>query len=258
MKSKTFPESELICSFLGYTMAGFFLVYTPPWAIAFAVAFILSEAIGTWAKFVPFVWVGAWVGFLPIAWAGVIGFLTIIGAKTAGAVAGAMTAGAVAWFVLWAVARHVAFAWPRGRLGASIRVVMFAVTGAVTWFVFGATAGHVALSLGKGNVMNVILVVAWAWAWAWGWFVFEAVAGVVVGGLAWVAAGVAFGMLTGSAGWTWAVAGAIAGMLSAVVSKARKELIKSLSTWNAFLIMAATTLLGLGFGRLLNAVFFSS
>lgn len=258
MKSKTFPESELICSFLGYTIAGFFLVYTPPWAIAFAAAFVLSEAIGTWAKFVPFVWVGAWVGFLPLAWAGVIGFLTIIGAKTAGAVAGAMAAGAVAWFVLWAVARHVAFAWPRGRLGASIRVVMFAVTGAVTWFVFGATAGRVALSLTKGDVVNVVMVVAWAWAWAWGWFVCEAVAGVAVGGLAWVAAGVAFGILTGSAGWTWAVTGAIAGMLSAVVSKARKELIKSLSTWNAFLIMAATTLLGLGFGRLLNAVFFSS
>jgi hypothetical protein len=255
MKSKTFPESELICSFLGYTMAGFFLVYTPLWAIAFATAFVLSEAAGTWAKLVPFVWVGAWVGLLPLAWAGVIGLVTVLGAKTAGAVAGAMAAGAVAWFVLWAVARHVAFAWPRGRLGASIRVVMFAVTGAVTWFVFGATAGRVAVSLTKGDVMNVVMVVAWAWAWAWGWFVCEAVAGVVVGGLAWVAAGVAFAILTGSAGWAWALTGAIAGMLSAVVSKARKELIQSLSTWNAFLIMAATTLLGLGFGRLLNAVF---
>jgi hypothetical protein len=252
MKSRIIPESELVSSFLGYTVAGFFLISTPFWAVAFAVAFALAEAwVGAWARLVPLVWVEAWVGFVPVAW---IGILAIAGAGT-GAVAGAV-AGTMAWFVLWAVARRVAFAMPRGRLGTWLRVGVFAVTGAVTWLVFGSVAGHVALAMPRGEFVNVAVVVAWAWAWAWTWFLFEAVAGVVIGGLAWTAAGVGLAVVAGDALWVWAVAGSVAGVIAAAVSKARKDLLVSFSKWHTFLIMAATSLSGLGLGRLVSEVFF--
>jgi hypothetical protein len=248
------PEGELICSFLGYVTAGMFLIYIPLWAIAFAAAFIFAEAVGTWAKLLPLVWVGAWVMLVPVAW---VGLVAMAGAGTAGAVAGAGAAGALTWFVLWAVARHVAFALPRGKLGDTIRVVIFAASGAVTWFVFGSVAGRVASLLARGDVGQVVLVIVWAWAWAWAWFLFEAAAGVVVGGIGWILAGVAIGWWAGVAVWAWAAAGAVAGMIAAVVSKARKELLQSFSKWHAFLILATTTLLGLVLGRLISAVLVS-
>ncbi|HEY9833213.1 MAG TPA: hypothetical protein V6D26_21855 [Stenomitos sp.] len=255
MKRRSLPESELLSSFFGYATAGFFFVNTPLWAIAFAVAFVLAEAIGSWARLMPFVWVEAWVGLVPIAWVGLV-VLARAGAGLAGAVAGAGMAGAVAWFVLWAVSRHVAFTLPRGRLGSAITMAVFSGTGAVTWFVFGSVAGRVALAMNAGQFFIVVVVIAWAWAWAWAWFVFEALAGVVVGGVVWVAVGVGFACLVGSAVWTWAVAGAVAGFIVAAVSKARKELLKSFSKSHTFMIMAGTCLSGLSLGRLLSEVFF--
>ena len=253
MKNRTIPESELVCSFLGYVVAGFFFVNTPFWAIAFAVAFVLAEAVGSWAKLVPFVLVEAWVGLVPFVW---VGFVAVAGVMAGGAVAGAMASGAVTWFVLWAVARHVAFLLPGGRFGALIRMGIFALTGAVTWFVFGSVAGRVAVAMTEGKLLIVVVVVAWSWAWAWVWFLFEAVAGVVVGGMAWVTAGVALGVFVGKAIWAWAVAGAMAGVVVAAVSKARQELLKSFSKSHTFLIMAGTCLLGLSLGRVVSEVFF--
>ena len=251
MKSRTIPESELVSSFLGYAVAGFFLVNTPLWAIAFAVAFVLAEAVGSWAKLLPFIGVGAWVGLLPVVWVGLVA-----GTGAAGAVAGAAGAGAVAWFVLWAVSRHVAFMLPEERLGSAIKATIFAIVGAVTWFVFGSVAGRVALATNTGKFLIVAAVVAWAWAWAWVWFVFEALAGVIVGGVVWVIVGFGFGIVAGNAVWVWAVAGAVAGIVVATVSKARKELLQSFSKFHTFMIMAATCLLGLSVGRIISEVFF--
>lgn len=251
MKSKTIPEGELVSSFFGYMVAGFFLVNTPFWAVAFAVAFALAEAwVGAWARLVPLVWVGAWLWLVPSLWVGIV---AVAGAGAEG-VAGAV-AGTLAWFVLWGVARRVAFAMPRGRLGTALGMMVFAVSGAVTWYVFGAVTGRVALAISEGKFLTVAVFVAWAWAWAWVWFVFEAMAGIVVGGLVWVAAGVALGMWTGVAVWVWAVAGAVAGVIAAAVSKARKELLESFSKLHTFLIMAGTCLSGLGLGQLLSAAF---
>lgn len=255
MKRRSIPEGELLSSFLGYATAGFFFVNTPLWAIAFAVAFVLAEAIGSWVKLMPFVWVEAWVGLVPMAWVGLV-VVARAGAGFAGAVTGAVMAGAVAWFVLWAVSRHVAFSLPRGRLRSAITMAVFSGTGAITWFVFGSVAGRVALAMSTGNFFIVVVVIAWAWAWAWAWFVFEALAGIVVGGVVWVAVGVGFAFLVGAAVWTWAVAGAIAGFIVAAVSKARKELIKSFSKPHTFIIMAGTGLSGLSVGRLLSELFF--
>lgn len=255
MKRRSLPESELLSSFLGYATAGFFFVNTPLWAIAFAVAFVLAEAIGSWAKLMPFVWVEAWVGIVPMAWVGIV-VVAKAGTGPAGAVAGAGMAGAVAWFVLWAISRHVAFTLPHGRLGSAITMAVFSGTGAITWFVFGSVAGRVALAMSTGKFFIVVVVIAWGWAWAWSWFVFEALAGVVVGGVVWVAVGVGFAFLAGGALWTWAVAGAIAGFIVGAVSKARKELIKSFSKSHTFMIMAGTCLSGLSLGRWLSELFF--
>lgn len=253
MKRRSIPESELLISFLGYATAGFFFVNTPFWVIAFAVAFVLAEAVGSWAKLMPFVWVGAWVGLAPVAW---VGFVVVAGTGAAGAVAGALGAGALTWFVLWAVSRHVAFALPHGRFAAAIRAIIFSLTGAVTWFVFGSVAGRVALAMNAGQSLIVAVVAAWAWAWAWAWFVFEALAGVVVGGVVWVAVGFGIGIFAGAPVWTWAMAGAVAGFVVAAVSKARKELLKSFSKSHTFVIMAGTCLLGLSSGRLVSELLF--
>lgn len=250
MKNRKIPESELISSFFGYTVAGFFLVYTPVWAMAFAVAFALAEGwVGVWARLVPLVWVGAWVGLIPVAW---VVMLALAGVG-AWAVAGAV-AGTLAWFVLWAVARRVTVAMPRGRLGTLLTELAFAVTGAVTWFVFGSVAGRVAVLMQENDFVRVAGVITWAWAWAWSWFLFEAVAGVIVGGVGWMVAGFGLGIFAGSAVWVWAIAGAVAGLLSAAVSKARKELLKSFCKFHTFLIMAVTCLSGLALGRFLSTV----
>jgi serine/threonine-protein kinase len=135
-------------------------------------------------------------------------------------------------------------------------MAVFSGTGAVTWFVFGSVAGRVALAMSAGKFFIVIVVIAWAWAWAWAWFVFEALAGIVVGGVVWVAVGVGFAFLAGAAVWTWAVAGAVAGFIVAAVSKARKELLQSFSKSHTFMIMAGTCLSGLSLGRLLSELFF--
>ncbi len=252
MKNRKIPESELISSFFGYTVAGFFLVNTPLWAVAFAVAFALAEAwVGAWARLVPLVWVEAWVVLIPVAW---VAMLALAGVG-AWAIAGAV-AGTLAWFVLWAVARRITIAMPRGRLGGLLTEVVFALTGAVTWFVFGAVAERIALLMQEQDFMRLAGVITWAWAWAWAWFLFEAVAGVFVGAVGWIVAGFGLGIFVGSPVWVWAVAGAVAGLLAAAVSKARKELLESFSKFHTFLIMAVTCLSGLALGRLLSVVLF--
>jgi hypothetical protein len=63
MKSRTLPEGELVSSFLGYTVVGLFLVYTPRWAVAFAVAFALTGASArVLLRIMPMAWVEASLG----------------------------------------------------------------------------------------------------------------------------------------------------------------------------------------------------
>jgi hypothetical protein len=258
MKHKTIPESELVCSFLGYAVAGFFLIHTPIWGLAFAVAFVLAEAVGSWARLVPLRWIGGLVVLVPIAWFGIVtlaGAAEVFMAEAIGAMIGAGVAGAVAWFVLWAVSRRLVLVVSRMRLAHIIQVGIFAMTGAVTWFVFGSVAGRVALAISKDEFANVAIVVAWAWAWAWAWFLFEKLAGVVAGGIGWAVAGLVLGFVFGVPVWTWAVAGAGAGLVVVVLSTARRELLNSFTKLQTFGIMAGTSLLGLGVGRLASAVF---
>lgn len=260
MKSKTLPEGELISSFLGYTVVGLFLVYTPRWALAFAVAFALTGASArVLIRMMPMAWLEASAGFVPVGWIGAWAFLVTMAESGLGLVAGAF-AGIVAWFVFWAVARRVAFSFAGTRLGSIPVVVVFAMTGAVSWFVFGAVAGRVAMAVTEGGFVDVAVVVAWAWAWAWTWFVFEALVGVVAGSVAWVAAGVllgvVFGIKVGVVVWAWAFTGVVAGSVSGAVSEAGNELLQSFCKLHTFLILALTSLSGLCLGWLSGRAFF--
>ncbi|MFB8792260.1 MAG: hypothetical protein U7123_26285 [Potamolinea sp.] len=194
MASKKIPEGELACSFLGYAVIGFFLIHTPPWAMAFAVAFAITAACArAWAMAILLARVEAWAALLPLAlvaaWAGIM----TMAETGAGIVAGAF-AGVICWFVFWAVGRRVAFTLDGQGLGSLPVVVVFVINGAVTWFVFGAVAGRVAFAVAQSKFLVVALVVAWAWAWTWAWFLFEFYTGIVIGSLGWACLGVALGM----------------------------------------------------------------
>ena len=151
MNSKTIPEGALVFSFLGYTVAGFFLVYAPLWGMPFAVAVALTGAgLRVWAKTVPLAWIEAGVKIVPFAWIGAWAFVVAIAGAGAKLVAGAF-AGVVAWFVYWAVGRRIAFACAGRRFRtARVTILIFAGSGAVTWFVFGSAAGRVALAVCAG------------------------------------------------------------------------------------------------------------
>jgi serine/threonine-protein kinase len=122
--------------------------------------------------------------------------------------------------------------------------------GAAFAFAFSVTAAGV-------RVWARIVPLAWieAWAWAWAWFVFEAFAGVVGGSVVWALAGAALGVVVGVVVWPWALAGAFAGAVSGAMSEAANELRKSFCKYHTFLILALTSLSGLGLGRLLSRVF---
>jgi len=258
MTSKKIPEGELACSFLGYATIGFFLIHTPPWAMAFAVAFAITAACArAWAMATLLARFEAWAALLPLAlvaaWAG-----TMTMAETgAGIVAGAF-AGVICWFVFWAVGRRVAFTLDGQGFGSLPVVVVFVINGAVTWFVFGAVAGRVALSVTQSKFLVVALVVAWAWAWTWAWFLFEFYTGIIIGCLGWACLGVALGMqleiIAGWMAWAWPLAGALAGAVSGAMSQAGKELQQSFSQLQTFLFLTVTSLSGLGLGRLLSQV----
>ncbi len=255
MRSRTFPEGALVYSFIGYTVVGFFVIYTPLWGAAFALAFSVTAAgVRVWARIVPMDWIEAWAKIVPLAWVVAWAFVVATAGSGGGVVAGAF-AGVVAWFVSWAVGRRVAFSLAGRGFGAVPVVLVFAVTGAVTWFVFGAVAGRVALAVARGDFWVVAVVVAWAWAWAWAWFVFEAFAGVVGGSVVWAFAGAALGVVVGIVVLPWALAGAFAGAVSGAMSEAANELRKSFCKYHTFLILALTSLSGLGLGRLLSGVF---
>lgn len=258
MASKTIPEGELACSFLGYAVIGFFLIHTPPWAMAFAIAFAITAACArAWAMAIFLAKVEAWAALLPLvlvaAWAGIM----TMAESGAGLVAGAF-AGVICWFVFWAVGRRVAFTLAGQGFSTAPVVVVFALIGAVSWFVFGAVAGRVAFAVAQGKLLLVALIVAWAWAWAWAWFLFEFYTGVIIGSLGWACLGVAFGMqleiIAGLMVWAWVLAGALAGAVSGAMSQAGKELQKSFSQFHTFLFLAVTSLSGLGLGRLLSHV----
>ncbi|HEY9822812.1 MAG TPA: hypothetical protein V6D35_18875, partial [Candidatus Sericytochromatia bacterium] len=118
MKSRTLPEGELLSDFLGYLMVGFFLIYSPLWGVAFAVAFALTGASArVLIRIVPMAWVEVWAGFMPLAWIGAWVLFVTMAESGLGVVAGAF-AGVVAWFVFWGVARRIAFAFAGTRLGS--------------------------------------------------------------------------------------------------------------------------------------------
>jgi len=55
--------------------------------------------------------------------------------------------------------------------------------------------------------------------------------------------------------WVWAVAGGVAGAVTGASIGAANELLNSFSKFQTFLILSATSLAGLGLGRLLSRVF---
>jgi hypothetical protein len=261
MVSKKIPEGELACSFLGYAVIGFFLIHTPPGAMAFAVAFAITAACArAWAMAIFLARVEAWAALLPLilvaAWAGIM----TMAESGAGIVAGAF-AGAISWFVFWAVGRRVAFTLDGQGLSSVPVVVVFAINGAVTWFVFGAVAFFVALAVTKSKFLLIAFVIAWVWAWTWSWFLFEFYTGVILGSFGWACLGVALGMqlevIHGTMAWAWPLAGALAGSVSGAISQAGKELQKSFNQVQTFLFLIVTSLSGLGLGRLLSNIFMS-
>src|SRR5205085_10575882 len=79
MKSKTIPEGALVFSFLGYSVAGFCLIYAPHWGVAFAVAVALTGAgVRVWGGSVPLAWIEAWGKIVPLAWVGGWAFVVIM------------------------------------------------------------------------------------------------------------------------------------------------------------------------------------
>lgn len=251
MKSRTIPEGQLLSSFLGYAAVGFLLIYSPPWAVSFAIAFVLT---GTSArvllKILPMAWLEIGSGFIPIAWIVAWIFLVVLTEAKLGIIAGAFS-GIVAWFVFWAVARRIAFDFAQTPLGSVPVLVVFAVTGAVNWFVYGAVAERVAMAQDR---LSVAIVVAWAWAWTWAWFVFEMLGGVFLGSFAWAIAGIVLGAVFGVKFaiiiWAWTLTGAVAGTISGAVSEAGNELLLSFSKFHTFAILSIISLSGLGVGWL--------
>jgi serine/threonine-protein kinase len=77
--------------------------------------------------------------------------------------------------------------------------------------------------------------------------------------MAWVIAGfvlgVVFGIRVGVVVWAWALTGIVAGAVSGAVSEAGNELLESFSKLQTFLILAFTSLSGLGLGWLLGVKF---
>jgi hypothetical protein len=251
MKSRVIPEGQLIGSFLGYALVGFLLIYSPPWAVSFAIAFVLTGAgAKVLLKIIPMAWLEVWSGSIPLAWIFAWIFLVVLTEAKLGLIAGAF-AGIVAWFVFWAVARRIAFSFAETRFGSVPVLVVFAVTGAVNWFVYGAVAERVAMAQ---SGLAVAFVVAWAWAWTWAWFVFEALGGVVLGSLAWAVAGIVLGAVFGVKFaiviWAWTLTGAVAGAISGAVAEAGNELLLSFSRFQTFTILAFMSLSGLGVGWL--------
>lgn len=252
MKSKTIPEGALVFSFLGYSVAGFCLIYAPPWGVAFAVAVALTGAgVRVWGGSVPLTWIESWAKIVPLGWVGGWAFVVVMAGTGSPLVAGAF-AGVVAWFVYWVVARRVAFALNARGFGALPVTGVFAVTGAVTWFVYGAVAERVALAVTVREFGVMAVAVAWAWAWAWTWFVCEAFGGVLAGSVAWAFAGAILAAFVGVLDWAWAFAGAFVGVVSGATSEAANELLNSFNKCHTFLILAGTSLSGLGFGQLLS------
>ena len=252
------PEGQLISSFLGYALIGCLLIYSPQWAVSFAIAFLLTGAgARVLLRILPMAWLEVGSGFVPLAWIFAWIFLVTMAASGLGAMAGAF-AGIVAWFVFWAVARRIAFDFAQTRFGAVPVLVVFAVTGAVNWFVYGAVAGRVAMAVTEGELGAVAVVVAWAWAWTWAWFVFEMLGGVVLGSIAWAAAGIILGAVLGiKLGvviWAWTLKGVVAGSISGAVSEAGNELLLSFSKLQTFAILALISLSGLGLGWLVGRV----
>ncbi|HEY9890304.1 MAG TPA: hypothetical protein V6D37_00540 [Candidatus Sericytochromatia bacterium] len=258
MKSRTIPEGELITSFLGHAVVGFFLIYSPLWAVSFAFAFVLTGAGGrVLLKVIPMAWFEVWSAFMPLGWIGAWAFFVVMAISGLGVLAGAFT-GVVAWFVFWGVSRRIAFAFAGTQFGAVPVLVVFAVTGAVNWFAFGAVAGSVAMAVKAGQFWTVAVVVAWAWAWTWAWFVFEALGGVFLGSLAWAVAGIilgaVFGVKLGVVIWAWTLTGVVAGSVSGAVSDAGNALLLSFSKFHTFAILAFMSLSGLGLGWLSGRV----
>jgi hypothetical protein len=273
MKHRTIPGSALACSLVGYTAAGFFLTFVSPWAVVFAVAFAITGAwLGAWAQVVALAGVRWWVRFVASAGVGASAVLLAGVGASAGSWAKVMAgtpteassrmivvSGAICWFMFGAVARFVfgAVAWRvvgavRSKFKATITVVAWMVSGAVIWFVFGAVAGRVALAVAEGKFVVVVVLVVWAIAWAGAWFVFEAVAGTFAGSVAWAIAGAAFGVMAAGVAWTFVGAGVVAGAGAVAVSKAGHELLKNFSKFHTFVILAITSLSGLGLGRLFS------
>lgn len=256
MTSKTLPEGQLISSFLGYAIIGCLLIYSPRWAVSFAIAFVLTGAFArVLIKIIPLNWLEIVSGFIPLAWIFAWIFLVILAQSKLGVAAGAF-AGTVAWFGFWAVARRIAFDFAQTRFGSIPVLVVFGVTGAVNWFVYGAVAGRVAMAMTEGNFGAVAVVVAWAWAWTWAWFVFEALGGVVFGSMAWATAGIILGAVLGVrldvVIWAWTLTGVVAGSISGAVSEAGNQLLVSFNKLQTLAIMALTCFSGLGLGWLVG------
>lgn len=222
MSCKTIPWLWLTFGFLWYACASFVLAYAP-WLKGIA----MTEAIagtGAWTLCVVGLITLVWTGVLPLAWAVVEArsgamraskTIVMVGAIVVAAIGVMLLAGAGTW--AYALAWSGAWAWAASEAGAWILTRILARTVVLAW------ASSLACSAPLG-------ILAWNLPWTEDW----------VKALVWLLLGA----------WAGALLLGIVGALALTWAVVEDELPKSLSQFQTFLILALTSLSGMGLGWL--------
>lgn len=227
MSCRTIPWLKLGFGFLWYASAGFFLANTPLWVKVWAWA----EAIaGAWA------WTLALAGFTALVWTGVLP-------------------------VAWALAEAITGSRPVTKTLAGVGVVILAATVAVVLAMTGATACAVAWALAwawtgsRGGARTVCRILAQTMVMATA----LSLAGcTVLGIMTWTVLGAFLGArILGwlvVVAWTLTLPLGLVGVLAEVWAVVENELPRSFSQFHTFLILAFTSLSGMGLGSLVNLI----
>jgi|GEM_PF-3981456 len=223
MICRTIPCLWLALGFLWYTLAGFVLAYTDLWDKTWAIA-----GTGAWTLAMTGFTALIWTGALPVAWAFVeTGSGSMSATKTiAGVGVVVLTLGGVlilAGVGVWAyaLAWSGAWAWAGSWSGAWNLTRILTRTVVCAW----------ASTLASGVLLGV-LVLTMPWVEIW------------VEILAW------FAVLA----WSVTSLLGVVGVLALTWAVVEDELPKSISQFNTFLILALTSVSGMGFGWLANLI----
>mgnify|MGYP001136541475 CR=1 FL=1 len=229
MSCRTIPWLWLTFCFLWYACASFVLAYTPLWVKAIALAEVIAQSPApSQAMAVTGLIALVWTGVLPLAWA-------VVEAGS-GAMPATKTIAGVAVVVV-----------------AGIGVMVLA--GAGTWAYALAWSGAWASAASGGGAWTLTrilartVILAWASCLACG-----ALLGVLVWNLPWAESWVEILVWFLVEAWACALLLGVVGALALTWAVVEDQLPKSLSQFQTFLILALTSLLGMGLGWLANLV----